>query len=167
MDFLLTDKGDLLLEEAYKKTQPLLLDFFINANSSSFCLRFDFEDRLIPVKHSGLLMNFDIKQYEKTYRAIVIDDSDMIKQMCYNAIRTQKNSLSHAINYGSYFYKYKNQKITNELLKQLENIALEAISHFAPEAKITASKVPTENGSAVINFDIEIYRHSFTLDYIF
>lgn len=165
MDFLLTEKGDLLLEEVDLKAQPITLNFFIESQNQAICLKFDFEERLIPVANQGLKIDFSIKQYDIMYKAQTIDEEKMLNQMCYNAIRTQKNSLSHAINYGSYFYKYKNKKVTSGLLKELETIAKECISIFAPEALIEASVIPTNNGVAIIQFNVQIYRHTFTLDY--
>lgn len=165
MDFLLTEKGDLLLEEVYTKTHPMTLSFFIEPQSQAVCLKFDIAEKFIPNTHSGLLIDFSIKHYETMYQAVILDDLKMIKQMCYNAIRTQKNSLSQAADYGSYFYKYKNKKVTSGLLKELETIAKECISIFAPEALIEASVIPTNNGVAIIQFNVQIYRHTFTLDY--
>lgn len=166
MDFLLTEKGDLLLEEVDLKAQPITLNFFIESQNQAICLKFDFEERLIPVANQGLKIDFSIKQYDIMYKAQTIDEEKMLNQMCYNAIRTQKNSLSHAINYGSYFYKYKNKRVSAELLKQLETMAKEAIKDFAPEALVGANIVPTDNGEAVIRFKIQIYRHALTLDYL-
>lgn len=166
MDFLLTEKGDLLLEEVQKKMQPITLNFFVKSQSQAVCLKFEIEDSFITPAYSGLAVDFTIKRYETMYQAAVIDDLEALKQMCYNAIRTQKDSLVHAADYGSYYYKYKNQKVTLDLLKQLELIAKEAINDFAPEAIVEASAISTHNGQATIHFTIQIYRHALTLDYL-
>lgn len=167
MDFLLTEKGDLLLEQTQTKDNAVAFNFFVKPNSSSICLKFDIEKKFIPTQNNGLLISFDIKNYKTTYQANTVDDLKMIKQMCYNAIRTQKDSLIHDKKYGSYFYKYKNKKISPDFLKELEVIAKEAISDFAPEANIIATSLPTSTGAAIIQFEIEIYRHTFNLDYFF
>lgn len=166
MDFLLTEKGDLLLEEVQEKMQPITLSFFVKPQSQAICLKFEIEDSFTTPVYDGLAISFSIERYETMHQAVVIDDTEALKQMCYNAIRTQKDSLAHAVNYGSYYYKYKNQKVNLDLLKQLEVIAKESINDFAPDATVEASAIPTNNGQATIHFTIQFYKYALTLDYL-
>lgn len=166
IDFLLTTNGDLFLEEALDTSNPIRLNFHIAPNSHAICLKFDLVENFAPITYSGINMQFKIKPQQVVYQSLVTDtEEQLLKQLCYNAIRTQKNSLSDDAGYGSYFYQYKNKQLTPARLKELEKMAQTTIAKDFPDVQVTATSEVTTNGAAIILFTIEIQEYTFTLDY--
>ena len=167
MDLALTRNGDLLLEEVITQSHAISLNFFIKPHSQAIALTFDIEkfNDYANSLSMGIALNFDIKQHQEIYDVPVLEGEAELKQMCYNAIRSQLSCLKQNKNFGSLLYRYTNKKITKEMLKQLEDVAQDAISYFAPGAVIHVEANPSDQGRCLIVFDIEIMPHTLKLDY--
>lgn len=168
MDLTLTKNGDLLLQEIETTSNHNKLYFKISPNMSSVCLKFDIQNynSISPISEHTLKLNFDFCPKHTCFSCPALENEKEIKQMCYNAIRTQIQSVKSAQTYGSVLHTYMNQTLTKETLKELEVVAKNAIKDFAPNAIVQAFIKHTHTGQCQLTFLIQVMQHELKLNYI-
>lgn len=155
IDLALNAKGDLIL---YEKPLDYLIDtkkftFFIK-EIHSVKLKFSFDHLNYPIENDGPCLRFSIQSSNDCFDLLVLKDEEALKQLCYNAIRSQYNKERH---FGSELYLSKNKPIQ----KEIKNIkfAIEKALSFLDVAEIKVDYNHSSNGECILWFDIIVGSH--------
>lgn len=158
-DLALNKKGDIILHEKINNRKtPVSLSFFI-APVNAISLKFSFNN-INNEFNNKTSITFSINNQNVCLSDLVLKNEDALKQLCYNALRTQKNS---ATSFGSNLWQYRNKPIQKNL-KAIEKVAHEALRDFLPNAKVEAITKRSQTGECILQFNIIADTHKINLE---
>jgi len=158
IDFALTNKGDLILEE-----QPVLPDFRLDfriGKHPGMLMKF----MCVPVQTrlplGDFKMSFNTKAHvkEAKYRATLVDDIKEAAQQVIIRLRTEVTELPERQTVGSRLSTVKHNSINSVLnLSTIETMTAEAVKNIVPNVEVVAKAEEGMGSFYCQNVNVYIY----------
>lgn len=139
IDFALTDKGDLILDE-----QPMLVKFRLDfrlAQLPGFKLKFFQAPYQDVVKNNHFKITFDVKAHSDVakYRAALAEDIEEAVQQVKIRLRTELTELPQRQTVGSQLRLMKHERLNNTLnLSRIRQMTIDAVSSIVANVEVVA-----------------------------
>lgn len=138
LDFKLTDRGDIIVEESKEVSARVRIDFMLS-NSKPIRINFDldnFKEKIV----SPFKVQFEVNGDTEKYRCETIQGVNALQQACLIRLETELGDMKRSEWIGSRMQSVRHKPLYDLLIQnQIKEIAQEAIKDILPKAKITVT----------------------------